>query len=376
MTISNRIAALEESATLQVAALCQQLRAEGVDVIGLSLGEPDFPAPAHVKQAAIDAINNDISHYGPTPGFPALRQAIAASLNRDIAAYPVRPYDANEIIVSVGAKQALCNAIEALIGPGDEVIMPTPCWVSYVEMVKIAQGKSVLIKTTMENNFCLTAEQLEAAITPQTKLLMLCSPNNPTGNAFCREDILRLADEFEGILVVDEAYIDFAECESLKTAIASYPNIVVLQTLSKAWAMAGLRLGLALADRRVVEIMSQVKYPYNINQAALQIVEELLSEPIDDKVAEIVAQRGVVAEKLRAMSFVERVYPSDANFLLVKVADADAVYDHLIADGIIVRNRNKVYGCEGCLRMTIGTSEENVKLLKSLEIYEEKSVVR
>ena len=140
--------------------------------------------------------------------------------------------------------------------------------------------------------------------------------------------------------------------------------------------MAGLRLGLALADRRVVEIMSQVKYPYNINQAALQIVEELLSEPIDDKVAEIVAQRGVVAEKLRAMSFVERVYPSDANFLLVKVADADAVYDHLIADGIIVRNRNRVQGCEGCLRMTIGTSEENVKLLKSLEIYEEKSVVR
>ena len=173
MTISQRIAALEESATLQVAALCQQLRAEGVDVIGLSLGEPDFPAPAHVKQAAIDAINNDISHYGPTPGFPALREAIAKTINKDIEAYAVKPYNANEIVVSVGAKQALCNAIEALIGPGDEVIMPTPCWVSYVEMVKIAQGKSVLVRTTMENNFCLTAEQLEAAITPNTKLLML-----------------------------------------------------------------------------------------------------------------------------------------------------------------------------------------------------------
>ena len=142
MNISKRIAALEESATLQVAALCQQLRAEGVDVIGLSLGEPDFPAPTHVKQAAIDAINNDISHYGPTPGFPALRQAIADTLNKDIQDYPVKPYNANEIVVSVGAKQAICNAIEALIGPGDEVIMPTPCWVSYVEMVKIAQGES------------------------------------------------------------------------------------------------------------------------------------------------------------------------------------------------------------------------------------------
>ena len=194
MQISNRIAALEESATLQVAALCQQLRAEGVDVIGLSLGEPDFPAPAHVKQAAIDAINNDISHYGPTPGFPALRQAIADTLNKDIKDYPVRAYNANEIVVSVGAKQALCNAIEALIGPEDEVIMPTPCWVSYVEMVKIAQGKSVLVKTTMENNFCLTAEQLEAAITPQTKLLMLCSPNNPTGSVYSLENLQAIVE--------------------------------------------------------------------------------------------------------------------------------------------------------------------------------------
>ena len=188
MNISKRIAALEESQTLQVAALCQQLRAEGVDVIGLSLGEPDFPAPAHVKQAAIDAINNDISHYGPTPGFPALREAIAKTINKDIATYPVKPYHANEIVVSVGAKQAICNAIEALIGPDDEVIMPTPCWVSYVEMVKIAQGKSVLVKTTMENNFCLTAEQLEAAITPNTKLLMLCSPNNPPGSVYTLEN--------------------------------------------------------------------------------------------------------------------------------------------------------------------------------------------
>ena len=210
MLISQRIAALEESATLQVAALCQQLRAEGVDVIGLSLGEPDFPAPAHVKQAAIDAINNDISHYGPTPGFPALRQAIAETINKDLAPYPVRPYNANEIVVSVGAKQAICNAIEALIGPGDEVIMPTPCWVSYVEMVKIAQGKSVLVKTTMDNNFCLTAEQLEAAITPNTKLLMLCSPNNPTGSVYTLENLKALVEVLKRhpqvVVLADEIY--------------------------------------------------------------------------------------------------------------------------------------------------------------------------
>ena len=156
----------------------------------------------------------------------------------------------------------------------------------------------------------------------------------------------------------------------MKCEIERYPNIVVLQTMSKAWAMAGLRLGLALADSRVVEIMSQVKYPYNINKAALQIVEQLLDEPIDDKVKEIVEQRGVVAERLAAMPFVSKVYPSDANFVLARVDDADAIYEHLIADGIIVRNRNRVRGCEGCLRITIGTKQENEKLIQSLERYE------
>ena len=210
MLISNRIAALEESQTLQVAALCQQLRAEGVDVIGLSVGEPDFPAPTHIKQAAIDAVNNDISHYGPTPGFPALREAIAQTINKDLATYNVKPYNANEIVVSVGAKQALCNAIEAIVGPGDEVIMPTPCWVSYVEMVKIAQGKSVLVKTSMENNFCLTAEQLEEAITPNTKLLMLCTPNNPTGSVYTYDNLKAIVEVLKKhpqvVVLADEIY--------------------------------------------------------------------------------------------------------------------------------------------------------------------------
>ncbi len=223
--------------------------------------------------------------------------------------------------------------------------------------------------------YALPVDALLAACDEHTKLMFICSPNNPTGNSFPREEILRLADEFEGMLIVDEAYIDFAQCESLKNEIDKYPNIVVLQTLSKAWAMAGLRLGMALADRRVIDVMSQVKYPYNINQAALQIVERLLAHPIDDNVKEIVSQREVVTDRLQQMSFVGKVYPSDANFLLAKVDDANAVYEHLIADGIIVRNRNKVHGCEGCLRITIGTPEENEKLLISLEEYEKKSIV-
>ena len=267
MIISKRIDALEESAKLQVAALCQQLRAEGVDVIGLSVGEPDFPAPAHVKQAAIDAVNNDISHYGPTPGFPALREAIAKSLNNDIKDYPVRAYNANEIIVSVGAKQALCNAIEALVGPGDEVIMPTPCWVSYVEMVKMAEGKSVLIKTTMENNFCLTAEQLEAAITPNTKLLMLCSPNNPTGSVYTQENLKALVEVLKKhpqvLVLADEIYQHILYTGKHET-LAQFPELedrlIIINGVSKAYAMTGYRIGwLASHDKDLITAVKRLQ---------------------------------------------------------------------------------------------------------------------
>ena len=188
--------------------------------------------------------------------------------------------------------------------------------------------------------------------------------------------MLRLADGFGGIVVVDEAYIDFSEEEGLCREIFARPNLVVLQTLSKAWAMAGLRVGLALADRRVVELMSMVKYPYNIDVAAMRMAERLLDDPIDEKVAALREQRDAVAAVLSRFRFVERVYPSDANFLLVRVDDADAVYDRLIGEGIIVRNRSRIEGCEGCLRITIGLEEENMKLLKTLERYEKESIVR
>ena len=217
---------------------------------------------------------------------------------------------------------------------------------------------------------------IEMRADARTKLLFLCSPNNPTGNSFPRADMLRLADGFGGIVVVDEAYIDFSEEEGLCREIFARPNLVVLQTLSKAWAMAGLRVGLALADRRVVELMSMVKYPYNIDVAAMRMAERLLDDPIDEKVAALREQRDAVAAVLSRFRFVERVYPSDANFLLVRVDDADAVYDRLIGEGIIVRNRSRIEGCEGCLRITIGLEEENMKLLKTLERYEKESIVR
>ena len=306
---------------------------------------------------------NGYNRY-PDPHQKALKAQVAA----------LKGVRAENIFIGNGSDEAIDVLMRVFCEPRvDNVVAIAPSYGMY--KVAAAINDVEMREVQLGEEFSLPIEELLAATDEHTKMIFLCSPNNPTGNSFPLKQMLWLVEQFDGMVVVDEAYIDFAEAVSLKGEITQHPNLVVLQTMSKAWAMAGLRLGLALADKRVVEIMSQVKYPYNINQAALQIVEKLLSEPIDDKVAEIVTERSEVAEKLCNMSFVDKVYPSDANFLLVRVDDADAVYNHLIADGIIVRNRARVQGCEGCLRITIGTPEENLKMLKSLEAYEEKSAV-
>lgn len=277
------------------------------------------------------------------------------------------------IFIGNGSDEAIDLIFRVFCEPRvDNVVAIAPSYGMY--KVAAAINDVELREVQLGTEFSLPVEELLATVDENTKAIFLCSPNNPTGNSFPREAILRLVDEFEGMVVVDEAYIDFAEAESLRSEIAARPNLIVLQTMSKAWAMAGLRVGLALADKRVVELMSQVKYPYNINVATMGIVSGLLAKGIDEEVEQIKAQRTLLADALAKMSIVKKIYPSDANFLLVEVDDADAVYNFLIADGIIVRNRNRVKGCEGCLRMTVGLPEENDKLIKSLERYEESTV--
>ncbi len=277
------------------------------------------------------------------------------------------------IFIGNGSDEAIDLVFRVFCEPRvDNVVAIAPSYGMY--KVAAAINDVELREVQLGTEFSLPVEELLATVDENTKAIFLCSPNNPTGNSFPREAILRLVDEFEGMVVVDEAYIDFAEAESLRSEIAARPNLIVLQTMSKAWAMAGLRVGLALADKRVVELMSQVKYPYNINVATMGIVSGLLAKGIDEEVEQIKAQRTLLADALAKMSIVKKIYPSDANFLLVEVDDADAVYNFLIADGIIVRNRNRVKGCEGCLRMTVGLPEENDKLIKSLERYEESTV--
>ena len=305
---------------------------------------------------------NGYNRY-PDPHQKALKAQVAA----------IKGVAAENIFIGNGSDEAIDLVFRVFCEPRvDNVVAIAPSYGMY--KVAAAINDVEIREVQLGEEYSLPVEDILATTDENTKVVFLCSPNNPTGNSFPREDILRLVDKFEGMVVVDEAYIDFAEAESLKSEIAERPNLIVLQTMSKAWAMAGLRVGLALADSRVIELMSQVKYPYNINVATMSIVSGLLTKGIDAEVVEIKAQRALLAEALESMSMVQRVYPSDANFLLVKVDDADAVYDFLIADGIIVRNRNRVKGCEGCLRMTVGLPEENEKLIKSLKRYEESTI--
>ena len=305
---------------------------------------------------------NGYNRY-PDPHQKALKAQVAA----------IKGVKAENIFIGNGSDEAIDLVFRVFCEPRvDNVVAIAPSYGMY--KVAAAINDVELREVQLGEEYSLPVEDILATADENTKALFLCSPNNPTGNSFPREAILRLVDEFGGMVVVDEAYIDFAEAESLRSEIATRPNLIVLQTMSKAWAMAGLRVGLALADSRVIELMSQVKYPYNINVATMSIVSGLLAKVVDSEVAEIKAQRAVLAEALKGMAMVQRVYPSDANFILARFDDADAVYDYLIADGIIVRNRNRVKGCEGCLRLTVGLPEENDKLIKSLKRYEESTV--
>ncbi len=280
----------------------------------------------------------------------------------------IRGVEPANIFIGNGSDEAIDLMFRIFCTPGrDNAIAVAPSYGMY----EVAAGINdiEMRKVLLNPDFSLPAEALLEAADSSSRLLFICSPNNPTGNAFDRGEIIRVVENFAGIVVVDEAYIDFSDRAGLLGALASYPNLVVLQTLSKAWGMAGLRCGLAFASSEIIRYMNMVKYPYNINLATSENVKRLLSGPVSDQVAVIKRERGRLARAIGSLGFVEKVFPSDANFLLVKVDDADALYDYLIARGIIVRNRSRVPLCQGCLRITVGTPEENRRLLDSLNSY-------
>ena len=254
----------------------------------------------------------------------------------------------------------------------DNVIVCPPTYAMYEVSGHINDVE--VRKASLLENFQLHLNQIEHLIDESTKIIWICSPNNPTGNTINREDIETILNNFNGIVVVDEAYINFSRHKSLLQELPEYPNLVVLQTFSKAWGMAALRLGVAFASAEIIRLLGKIKPPYNINQAtqdlAIQALEEI--EQVNSMIKELVSMREALIRVFEQMPIVEKVYPSDANFLLVKVKNARKVYEYLLTKGIVVRDRSNVQLCENCLRITIGTEDEITLLVKAIKDYQRK----
>jgi len=272
-----------------------------------------------------------------------------------------------QIFLGNGSDEPIDLLIRAFCEPGKEnIVTIDPTYGMY--KVAASVNNVGVKKVSLTDDFQLDAEQMLNTADENTKLIFLCSPNNPTGNLLEKEAVIEVVKKFNGIVVLDEAYIDFAPGKSLLKKLSNYPNLVILQTFSKAWGMAGIRLGMAFADPEIISILNKIKYPYNLNiltqEKALELTES--QEKVGKWVKLIIAEREKMAQLLIEFPFVKTVYLSDANFLLVKMHDARGIYDYLAELGIVVRDRSKIHLCDDSLRITIGTSKENEQLLKAL----------
>ena len=302
--------------------------------------------------------------------YPDPRQAELKSLISRIKGIPVK-----NMFIGNGSDEAIDLCFRVFCEPGvDNAVSIAPTYGMYKVAADINNVQ--MRQIPLGENFSLPVEALLEACDDNTKLMFVCSPNNPTGNAFPVEQILRLAEAFEGILVVDEAYIDFSSQPSLTGYLAEFPNLIVLQTLSKAYGLAALRLGLAFADQRVMSMFANVKYPYNVSLASMEKAMSLLRRDVAQEVALVNSERVRLAEALAGLPRVRKVWPSDANFLLVEVDDARGLYDELLDAQVIVRDRSKVAGCEGCLRISVGTPQENDKVIAVIGGLKPESVVQ
>lgn len=299
--------------------------------------------------------NNGINRY-PDPHQKALKAKVAE----------IKGITADSLFIGNGSDEAIDLVYRVFCVSGaSNAVSIAPSYGMYE--VAAAMNDIEFRKVQLRPDFSMDTEAMLSAADSKTRLMFICSPNNPTGNSFPVEQIEDILERFGGVVVLDEAYIDFSVRPSLTSLVKRYPNLIVLQTLSKAWGMAGLRIGLAIADPAVIALMSKVKYPYNINVLAQKMALMKLDEAAKDKaVAEIVGQRFRLEKELAKCPEVKGIYSSDANFLLVKFDNPNEVYERLLAGEVIVRNRSKVSGCEGCLRITVGTPAENDRLLRLL----------
>ena len=282
----------------------------------------------------------------------------------------VKGVPAENIFLGNGSDEAIDLPYRCFCEPGvDNVVAIEPTYGMYKVCADInaVEYRPVLL----DENYQIAAEQLLAATDAHTKIIWLCTPNNPTGNCLKREEIIKVIEGFEGLVIVDEAYSDFSSQKTLRSELSKYPNLIVLNTMSKAWGCAAIRLGMAFASKEIIHIFNKVKYPYNVNLLTQQQALEALKDPfeVDNWVKILLQERARMMDAFSMLPICEKVYPTDANFFLAKMTDATKIYNYLVDKGIIVRNRHRVQLCQNCLRITIGTKTENSELIAALRQY-------
>ena len=280
----------------------------------------------------------------------------------------IKGVPAKNIFLGNGSDECIDLIYRAFCNPGkDNVIIHPPTYGMYEVSAHIHDVE--VRRAMLTADFELDLEATEELIDENTKVIWICSPNNPTGNAFVRKDIEMILNNFDGLVVIDEAYVNFSRQQSFIRELTEYPNLVILQTLSKAWGLAGLRMGMAFAGEIIIDVLNKIKPPYNISQPAQELVAEALkeTEQVNEMIKEVVQMRIDLAGKISRLSPVINVYPSEANFLLVKIRNSRQIYETLLAQGIVVRDRSSAPGCADCLRITVGTKLENDRLLETLD---------
>jgi histidinol-phosphate aminotransferase len=321
----------------------------------------DFKGEASIF---LDANENSLGTVGDGE-FNRYPDPLQLSLKEKIA--KIKDVKTEQIFLGNGSDEAIDLLFRAFCEPEkDTAIIFPPTYGMYKVQANI--NNTPIVEILLNDDFSLPVEKIKKTIDKNSKLIFICSPNNPTGNLIDKESIIEVLDFFDGLVIVDEAYIDFATEKSMTSEIDNYPNLIVLQTFSKAWGLAGLRLGMAIANENTIQILNNIKYPYNINALTQEYVTKALDN-INQKnsmVDTILLEREKLEKQIKNIKGVEKIYPTDANFILVKIKNASQIYTELISKGIVVRNRSSVALCDNSLRITVGTENENIELIKQL----------
>ncbi len=382
--LSNRLQRLAPSATLAMSQKSSEMKAQGIDVINMSVGEPDFNTPEHIKQAAKLAIEENYSRYSPVPGYPDLRQAIARKLERENHL----SYTPAEILVSNGAKQSVCNTVLALVNPGEEVIIPAPYWVSYPQMVKLAGGEPVIVEATFEQNFKMTPEQLEAAITPKTRMIILCSPSNPTGSVYNKEELRALADiilKHDDLFVLADEIYEHINYVGHHESIAQFPGMkeraIIVNGVSKAYAMTGWRIGYIAAPEWIVKGCNKLQGQYtsgpcSVSQKAAEFAYTQSQECVEEMRKAFERRRDLIVALARQIPGLEVNVPEGAFYLFPKcssfygskvgstgrtITGSTDLAMYLLDEAHVATVGGDAFGDPDCFRMSYATSDDNIR---------------